>query len=470
LERAVLLRKRDDFQEKYQYYTKKLRNEILSGNIKPGEFILPENTLSQEFELSRVSIRKGLAELVEEGLIEKIPGKGNRVVLKENQNKQSIKLAWFSTSYEIEVVKKMIALFEERNPFVKVDLEIYPNDSYAKTILSRIENGYGPDVFILSDYHFRDVAELKGTDLLEEYKPSKFETYDAVTSMFTHQNKQKAVPFVFSPVVICYNKDLIQPKKPVIQTWQDLLHVSKESTIVKNDDIVEAFGFCFSSAPNRWPVFLLQNGGGFRKSGKSVIQQKENIEALQYCVDLMYKHKVSPVFTHGSNQLAENLFMKKRAAMILTTYYFMNEFKDCGFDWDVMELPKQKDAATLLLGGGLGINAESSYKEVAKSLVDFMVSDEAQTMMKKNMCTIPASRKVAENKELINKKIHPDHYHAFIESMNSAVPVKDLELSQAEIINIQYELHLLWANMERPDEVCSRLQHLLDSKTLTSVK
>ena len=465
-----MLRKKDDFQEKFQHFLRKLRNEILSGKIKRGEFILPENTLSQQFELSRVSIRKGLAELVEEGLIEKIPGKGNRVVFQENQNKQSIKLAWFSTSYEIDVVKKIIKMFEQKNPFVKVELEIYPNDSYAKTILSAIKTGNGPDVFILSDHHFRDVTELNGTRYLEEHTPKNFKTYSAVSRMFTHQNKQKAVPFVFSPVVICYNKDFIKKSESNIKSWNQLLQVSKDSTVVNNDSIVETFGFCFSSAPNRWPVFLLQNGGGFRKDGESIMNQKANKEALQYCVDLMYKHKVSPVFTHGSNQLAEDLFMKKRAAMILTTYYFMNEFKDCGFDWDVMQLPKQKEPATLLLGGGLGINSDSAYKEVARSLVDFMVSDEAQMVIKQNMCTIPASCKIAANEDIINKDNHPENYHVFLKSMDHAIPVKDFGLTQDEIISIQYELHLLWANMERADDVCERVQDLLENKSVMNVK
>lgn len=75
-----MLRRKDDFTVRYQRFKDDLRGEILSGTIKPDEFILPENTLSEKYELSRVSVRKVLAELVEEGLIEKISGKGNRVI------------------------------------------------------------------------------------------------------------------------------------------------------------------------------------------------------------------------------------------------------------------------------------------------------------------------------------------------------------------------------------------------------
>jgi multiple sugar transport system substrate-binding protein len=448
----------------------KLRNEILSGRIKQGEFILPENTLSKEFKLSRVSIRKGLAELVEEGLIEKIPGKGNRVLFQENQNKQIIKLGWFSTSYETDIVRKIISKYEEQHPFVKVELVIYPNASYAKSILAGFDNGDGPDAFILSDHHFRDFIELNGTDHIEEYTPANFETYETVYKMFEHEERQLAVPFVFSPVVICYNKNLINKQDMDIRTWKDLLSISKENTKRDSEDgIVDSYGFCFSSAPNRWPAFLLQNGGGFRRNGKSVIQEKESMEALQFCVDLMYKHKVSPVFTHGSNMLAEDLFMKERAAMILTTYYFMNVFKQHDLNWDIIPLPEQKEAATLLIGGGLSIHSESPFKEVAKSLVDFMVSEEAQTILKQDGCTIPAQKQVAENKEIINKEIHPENYHVFMETMDQAIAIKELTLTQSEIISIQFELHLFWANMERVETVCSRIQQLLDSKKTVNI-
>ena len=65
---------------------------------QPGEFILPENTLSEKYELSRVSVRRVLAQLVDDGLIEKIAGKGNRVRIPgEEIKRETITVAWFST-------------------------------------------------------------------------------------------------------------------------------------------------------------------------------------------------------------------------------------------------------------------------------------------------------------------------------------------------------------------------------------
>ncbi|WJH35438.1 GntR family transcriptional regulator [Paenibacillus sp. CC-CFT747] len=92
-----MLRKRNTFQERYSRFLQELREEIISGELAPGEFILPENTLSAKYNISRVSLRKALAELVDEGLIEKIAGKGNRVTVPEAaQATVTLRLAWFS--------------------------------------------------------------------------------------------------------------------------------------------------------------------------------------------------------------------------------------------------------------------------------------------------------------------------------------------------------------------------------------
>lgn len=471
----ALLKRKSDFESRYNKFIHEVKQEIITGKIKPGEFILPENTLSKEYELSRVSIRKALAELVEEGLIEKIAGKGNRVTLPSETRKQTITLGWFSNSYEIETIRQIISRFEELNPYIKVNLEVLPNNQYVYNLSQAFKHGNGPDVFIVSDYHFRQLMDSNRLDLLEPYLPahldSEKDSYHQIFDMFTTKGKIHLTPFVFSPVMICYNKDIFKKagitEEFLIKDWEDLLHISQQATNeVSEDNLINEYGFCFSSSTNRWPVFLLQNNGRFIGSDGSqpVMNSRENIEALEFCVDLMYKHQVSPIFSHGSNDLAENLFMREGAAMILTTYYFMNEFRDHKIQWDVIPPPKNKKSATLLLGGALGVNVDSAMKESAHALIDFMVGEEAQKLIKKNGCTIPMLRTVAEDNSLLQTEIHPEHYNAFIETMPNAVTIKDLNLTVEEFELVEREMQFLWANMEKSQDTCQRIQNLLEGK------
>jgi DNA-binding LacI/PurR family transcriptional regulator len=53
-----------------------LRQSIKSGNIGPGEMVGTEFAFSQEWGLARNTVRKGIELLVDEGLLERRPGKG----------------------------------------------------------------------------------------------------------------------------------------------------------------------------------------------------------------------------------------------------------------------------------------------------------------------------------------------------------------------------------------------------------
>jgi multiple sugar transport system substrate-binding protein len=456
------------FQERYNFFLSELRNEILSGSLKPGEFILPENTLSEKYQMSRVSVRKALAELVEEGLIEKIAGKGNRVKPPENDGvRQTLTLTWFSDSYELDVLRAIIERFEESHPYVKVNLIFLPPESYAVQVTEMIEQGYGPDVLYVADTHFRQLEEMGKLDLLEPYEPPCFslerDSYPKLAEMYKSGGKLLTVPILFSPVVICYNKDMferagISGDDPV-RTWDDLLSVAAKCTTEPNSDgVIEQYGFCFSSSIHRWPVFVLQNDGTFKKDGRFAFSDKRNAEALQFCTDLMYKHQVSPIYSHSSSLLAEHLFKKEKCAMILCTYFYMNEFRSTGLRWDILPVPEQRRKATLLLGGSLGISKSSGKTKVAQSFIDFMTGLEAQTMLKRYGCTIPVLREVAENDDLLDPAIHPEHYNYFIDALEHSYSLRELGLREREVSLMINELHTLWANMDRPEDVCRRIE------------
>jgi DNA-binding GntR family transcriptional regulator len=56
-----------------------MRNEILNGHYKPGEWLRQER-LAQELGVSQMPVREALKELATEGLIEHVPYRGARVI------------------------------------------------------------------------------------------------------------------------------------------------------------------------------------------------------------------------------------------------------------------------------------------------------------------------------------------------------------------------------------------------------
>lgn len=63
----------------YLQIAEDIKDKIQKGSLKPGDAIPSENSLCDSFKVSRMTVRKGLAVLVNEGYITSIPGKGSFV-------------------------------------------------------------------------------------------------------------------------------------------------------------------------------------------------------------------------------------------------------------------------------------------------------------------------------------------------------------------------------------------------------
>ena len=63
-----------------------LAARIRQKNYSVGSFIPSERDLSREFKVARLTVRKSLSELTQRGLLESVPGAGNRVVAPEKMS------------------------------------------------------------------------------------------------------------------------------------------------------------------------------------------------------------------------------------------------------------------------------------------------------------------------------------------------------------------------------------------------
>lgn len=116
-----------------------------------------------------------------------------------------------------------------------------------------------------------------------------------------------------------------------------------------------------------------------------------------------------------------------------------------------------REEATLLLGNGLAINVNSPNRAAAEALVDFLTSREAQCEIKRQSCTIPARKEVAEDRTLWRSDVHPEHYHVFVDVLPYARSIRDLGVTEEQFSFLENELHLMWARVESPDVACRRI-------------
>ena len=87
--------------KKYKQLFKQIEKDILDERYAVGDFLPSEHQLTEDYQVSRDTVRKALALLQEEGLIEKVRGQGSKIIKQEQFDFPVSKL----TSYQ-EVVKQ----------------------------------------------------------------------------------------------------------------------------------------------------------------------------------------------------------------------------------------------------------------------------------------------------------------------------------------------------------------------------
>ncbi len=76
---SITLLKGDERLPLYQRLADLLRNEIKSGARKPGDRLPSENIIAEDYGLAPGTARKALAELVNDGILERVQGRGTFV-------------------------------------------------------------------------------------------------------------------------------------------------------------------------------------------------------------------------------------------------------------------------------------------------------------------------------------------------------------------------------------------------------
>lgn len=98
----------DTGKPKYLILMEQLKDEILSGEIGPGEKLPSENQLSQTYSLSRHTVRKALGILEQEGYVEAYHGKGTFCSEKMRQRRNSKNIAVVTTYISDYIFPRLI--------------------------------------------------------------------------------------------------------------------------------------------------------------------------------------------------------------------------------------------------------------------------------------------------------------------------------------------------------------------------
>ena len=437
---------------KFLQIRQSLMEQISSGKLKPGDRIPSENVLPKIFNTSKATAVKAVAELVREGYITKINGKGSFVTSKAGTVILNIGM--------FEYNKELVKLFEAEHPTIKINPIKYTHDSFHKTIESK-----KIDVYQLSDYEFHYMASNNYLIDLWEYFTNSEEDQTAffpeVLRLFNFRGSQYAMPYLFSPLIMFHNKNIYQKEKLTCPQaswkWSDLIEIAKHLTVKdEKENFYRRFGLVFAHYRNRWPFFILQNGGEVisQPDEQCCFDCPESIEAVRFIADLLFKHRVMPVYFQSTTKdLAQKFFKEQRAAMLLSSYYTLGTLKGSDFDIAISAPPQGTRKVNGLIADAFGVSRETKHFKAAYKFINFMLSDKAQSFIKKQGKAIPTVRAVAESKQDLPDWIAPDEYFKFRSMLQDGRKI--IDISDTRLLTpFWYQLDKVWANIESPAVAC----------------
>ncbi|MCQ6559430.1 extracellular solute-binding protein [Paenibacillus mendelii] len=434
---------RPSFQDRLDHFVNVIRTEIVNGIRQEGTYLPAESTLAKQFQLSNKSIRKGLDQLVDEGLIVKIDRVGSMVTTRA---KETITLN-FGCSLSLTtdfLIDELITLYMQRNPGIRVRRITLNHLSYVKSGEEMIANGL-LDVVAFNSPQFQEWTEEGLTPLLEPLTPDPA-LYPIAEEAFQFDGATYAKPVSFSPVVLCYNKrhfaDAGLHEPDSYWTWDDLIDAS-----VKLAKLRDRHGIYFLPASeNRYPVFLLQ-GIGNPPVGSEV--NPRMMEGLRKLNELIGNREVFPNYWAQGNDETIQLFAEGQVSVILCTYFNLNELAHLPLDYDICPLPSLRRGdpqKTLLLSIGMSLVRHSKSKEAARQFVEFLSSSTAQNLIRDRTISIPARKEAAERPPIDGLKC-PSRYAMFREMLPSFAYHSDIGLPMKSLRILSKWLKEYWSDM-----------------------
>jgi multiple sugar transport system substrate-binding protein len=271
--------------------------------------------------------------------------------------------------------------FQQANPGITVNLLITPWADYWTKLQTALPTGTGPDVFWLN--HPNAVSYLP-TGLVKDLEPwaedIHFENFAPnFYQPFTYQNKRYAVPCMWDDIVLFYNKSAFDKAglayPSATWTWDDYLSAAQKLTIRRGNQVIQYGTIANGSFQSGVGPFIYQNGGVLFNADRTrvTLNTPEVREAVQFSMDLIYRHQVAPPV----EEVAENdaIFQSGLAAMTPGLSIRMGFYADTmGQDLNVAPLPRRKAQGTVFHNVAYAVSDKTANPDEVRKFVAFLAS------------------------------------------------------------------------------------------------
>ena len=311
---------------------------------------------------------------------------------------QKVSLRWFfwtGTEEEVQFWQGLAADAMQQVPNVDVKFETDTFANFWTRLPTMVASGSVPDLIGLQSLRTGSFASrniyLPLDDLIAADKDVNIDDFNkGIRDGLSYKNKIYALSYDFGPYIMYYNRSYFDKAGVPIPkddwTWDDFIQTAKALT--RDIDGTPVMGFAAQNTIDAMIPWIFSNGGDYVSADftKSMLSQQETVDAMQWYVDLIYKHKVSAVVDDpGNANWGTDQFYGGRAAMYTTgPWNFVNARSKLKSVWDVAMLPRGKaGSVSQIAGSGFGLAAGTKFKNEAWQVLKYITSTEGLSKVAK---------------------------------------------------------------------------------------
>lgn len=316
----------------------------------------------------------------------------------------------YGSPQEAELYRRIAPEFQRQHPQIRLRLEVIPGRSVVQKLLTGMDAGHAPDVCVL---HWRQMPQVASTgqllpldQLVQRDNIDLQDYYPVGIQGYTYHDTLYGLPVKGSTITCFYNMDLFDRYGVAYPTddwtWDDLLEKSRKLTLdIDQDGLPDIFG----CTPYDIASYVWSAGGDFLRweNGRYVsnLDDPRVTEAVQFYVDLFFKHKVSPPRpgVRSENPMSTFTFEAGRIAIgimgpwMIPTFQLLDRFR-----WNTALFPSgPAGRQTRYASVGFTIWRGTKQPEAAWELLKHMVSVRSTTKMAQIGSDLPPQRSVARS-------------------------------------------------------------------------
>jgi len=306
------------------------------------------------------------------------------------QGQEAVKLTFWSWRTEDKwAYDRMIRVFQQRNPGIKVEFIPFRQVEYNTILSSGLTAGKGPDIIHLRAYGgletFAAPGFLAALDFDKVPELRRFSLQTIAGARSRKDGKIYGVPFATQTLVIYYNKKIFaQHSLSIPKTWDEFLSVMKT---LKDKGVTPIA----NGGKEGWTLEILSgviapNFYGGSTFYEAVTRGQTNFRDPTYTGALAKMLDLRPYMPQGfmgvDYATMQQLFLNEQAAMFIGGSWEIGFFKaqNKNLDFSVFAAPPQRADqipwVSSFADGNYGINAKTPYMEAALKFIRFTATQE----------------------------------------------------------------------------------------------